>query len=122
MKIYAKARLSAAKRLEDLKESTLRHIANNPKDKRSKQAQRILLRKFPTMNDTHSNALNIGRAAAGIGSTAYGLYTGNPAAISLGLANAALGLDSIYMRQRAKHLTKKNPKRSKWNNLDYSWL
>lgn len=122
MKIYAKARLSAAKRLDDLKESTLRRIANNPKDKRSKQAQHILLRKFPTLNDTHNNALNIGRAAAGLGSAAYGLYTGNPAIVGLGLTNTALGLDSIYMRHRAKQLNKKNPNRSKWNNFNYSWL
>lgn len=122
MKICAKARLSAAKKLEDLKESTLRHIANNPRDKRQKQAQRLLLRKYPTKSDTFNNALNTLRTGTGIGSIGYGLYTANPVAIGLGITNTALGLDSFYKRYRANKLDKQNPKRKKWSNLDYSWL
>lgn len=119
MKLYAKTRLKAAKRLEELKESTLRHIANNPKDKRSRQARRVLDQKYNHLADKIDTTVNLGRTAAGLGSVGYGLYTGNPAAIGLGVANTALGLGSFYKRYRAKQLLKK-PKHNS-NSLS-SWI
>ena len=44
-KIQAKTRLSAADSLRDLSDSSIRRIANNPKDKRSAQAEQELRRR-----------------------------------------------------------------------------